>query len=1052
MSISAPFIKRPIATSLLMAAVFLVGVVAYPLLPVAPLPQVDFPTISVSAQLPGADPQTMASSVATPLERQFSQIAGVAQLTSTSALGVASITIQFDLNRNIDGAAQDVSAAINAAGGQLPKNLPSPPTYRKVNPADSPVLLLAVQSESLPITDVDNYADTVIAQQLSQISGVAQVLITGEQKPAIRVQVDPAKLASRGLSLEDVRTALTNATVDAPKGSFDGARQSFTIFNNDQLLKGSEYRDVVIAYKNGAPVTIKDIGTAIDAPENTRLAAWQNGKRGITLLIFRQPGANVIDVVSRIKSVLPRLQASIPPSIEVSILTDRTTTITASVDDVQFTLMLTIGLVVLVIFSFLRNFWATVIPSVTVPLALLGTCALMYAVGYSLDNLSLMGLTIAVGFVVDDAIVMIENIVRHVEDGMSPLEAAYQGSSEVGFTIVSISISLVAVFIPLLLMGGIIGRLFREFAVTVTMTIMVSAFVSLTLTPMMCARFLKNSHGEQHGWAYMAAERFFDGLLALYRTGLEWVLRHQRITLATLFLAIGATGYLYVVIPKGFFPQQDTGLITGFSEGAQDISFKAMSERSLALAEVIRGDPDISTFSMSVGATGGSQTVNVGRFFITLKPLEQRTAGAEQIIARLRPKLAQVQGAALYLQAAQDINVGGRPSRTQYQYTLQDANLDELNHWAPIMLQKMQQVPILRDVATDQQTNGATVTMTIDRTMASRFGILPQQIDDILYDAFGQRQVTQYFTQLNSYHVVLEVDPALQTDPATLQRIYVKSPLTGTQVPLSTFVHLDTTPVAYLSISHQSQFPAVTLSFNLAQGAALGDAVTAVQQVAAQVGLPGSIQATFQGSAQAFQASLSSTPLLVAAAIVAVYIILGMLYESYIHPITILSTLPSAGVGALLILYLFHYDLSIIALIGIILLIGIVKKNAIMMIDFALEAERNHGLKPEESIYQACILRFRPIMMTTMCALLGGLPLMLGTGTGSEIRRPLGFAMVGGLIVSQMLTLYTTPVVYLYMDRVNQWLGRVRGRDSNSTDQSRLQRALMPKSAETAAE
>jgi hydrophobe/amphiphile efflux-1 (HAE1) family protein len=1041
MSLSSPFIKRPIATSLLMAAVFLVGIAAYPILPVAPLPQVDFPTIQVSAQLPGADPQTMASSVATPLERQFSQISGVSQLTSTSALGVASITIQFDLNRNIDAAAQDVQAAINAAGGQLPKNLPNPPTYRKVNPADAPVLLLAVQSESLPITEVDNFADTVLAQQLSQISGVAQVLITGEQKPAIRVQVDPGKLASLGLSLEDVRTTLVAATVDAPKGSFDGPRQSYTIYNNDQLLKAEEYKSVAIAYRNGAPVTIGDIGTAIDAPENMRLAAWQNGKRGITLLVFRQPGANVIEVVSRIKANLPRLQASMPPSIDVSIMTDRTQTIQAAVSDVQFTLTLTIGLVVMVIFLFLRSFWATVIPSVTVPLALLGTCALMYVVGYSLDNLSLMGLTIAVGFIVDDAIVMIENIVRYVEDGMDPMEAAYKGAGEIGFTILSISLSLIAVFIPLLLMSGIIGRLFREFAVTVTMTIAVSAFVSLTLTPMMCSRFLKNAHDEHHGRAFMAAERFFDGMLAVYRHGLEWVLRHQLLTLCTLFLTMGATVYLYVIIPKGFFPQQDTGFISGFSEGAQDISFKGMVERTAALSEVVRADPDIGSFSASVGATGGSQTTNVGRFFINLKPRDERTATADEIIARLRPKIAQVQGIALYLQAAQDLNVGGRPSRTQYQYTLQDANLDELNHWAPILLAQMQKVPVLRDVASDQQTNGTTVTMTIDRATASRFGILPQVIDDTLYDAFGQRQVTQYFTQLNSYHVVLEVDPRLQGDPATLDKIYIKSPLTGNQVPLSAFVHFDTVPVNYLSIGHQSQFPAVTLSFNLAQGAALGDAVTAIQRTAAEIGMPGTVLGTFQGNAQAFQASLSSTPLLVAAAVIAVYLILGMLYESYIHPITILSTLPSAGLGALLILYLFHYDLSIIALIGIILLIGIVKKNAIMMIDFALEAERSEGMSPEESIYQACILRFRPIMMTTMCALLGGLPLMLGTGTGSEIRRPLGFAMVGGLLVSQVLTLYTTPVVYLYLDRLSNWLGR------KSSGRSRLQRALLPKTA-----
>jgi hydrophobe/amphiphile efflux-1 (HAE1) family protein len=1037
-SISTPFIKRPIATSLLMAGLFLVGAVAYPLLPVAPLPQVDFPTIQVSATLPGASPDTMASSVATPLETQLAQIAGVAQLTSTSVLGSTSVTVQFDLNRNIDAAATDVLGAINAASGQLPKNLPSAPTYRKVNPADSPVLLLAVYSPSMPLTAVDDAAETLLAQQMSQISGVSQVSVFGQQKPAVRVQIDPAKIASMGLSLEDIRTTLGTVTVDQPKGSFDGANQSFTIYNNDQLTLAKDYQDVVLAYHNGAPVRIKDVGQAVDGPENTRLASWQTGVRGITLAVFRQPGANVIDVVNAVMTSLPRLRESIPPAIDVKVISDRTQTIRASVSDVQFTLALTIGLVVMVIFAFLRNFWATVIPSITVPVSLVGTCAVMYVVGYSLDNLSLMALTISVGFVVDDAIVMIENIVRHIEEGMKPMEAALKGAGEIGFTIVSISLSLIAVFIPLLLMGGIIGRLFHEFAVTVTVTILVSAVVSLTLTPMMCSRFLKDEAHTKHGRLYTMMERFFDGMRDGYAFGLRWVLRHQFFTLMVLFATVGLTVFLFITIPKGFFPQQDTGFIQGISEASQDISFQGMIEKQQALMKIVGEDPDVYSYNSSVGSTGGSRTGNNGNFYITLKQKPERKASADAIIARLRPKLAQVGGIALFLQAAQDINVGGRSSKTQYQYTLQDSNLDELNHWAPLLQQKMGTLSMVRDVATDQQTNAPTVTMTIDRTTAARFGIQPQVIDDTLYDAFGQRQVAQYFTQLNQYHVILEVPPALQGDPAALDKIYVKSPVTNGQVPISTFVKLDTTKTNYLSIAHQGQFPAVTLSFNLAQGASLGEAVSAIEETEAQMKLPSTIIGTFQGNAQAFQSSLSTTPYLIAAALVVVYIILGVLYESYIHPITILSTLPSAGVGAILILMLFHFDLSVIALIGIILLIGIVKKNAIMMIDFALEAERNRGLKPEESIYEACLMRFRPIMMTTMAAMLGGVPLMFGNGTGAEIRQPLGFSIVGGLILSQMLTLYTTPVVYLYMDRVNNWLGR----SSHAKEPSRIQRAL----------
>ena len=1026
MNISKAFIERPIATSLLMLGILLAGLIAYAMLPVAPLPQVDFPTIQVAASLPGASPETMASAVATPLERQFAQIAGVSQMTSSSGLGTTSITVQFDLGRNIDAAAQDIQAAINAAGGQLPKDLPNPPTYRKVNPADSPILILAVYSDTLPLTTVDDYADTILAQQIAQMPGVAQVSIGGEQKPAVRVQIDPAKIAGLGLSLEDVRTVLSNATVNAPKGSFDGPRQSFTIYANDQLLKADAYNELIVAYRNGSPVRVRDIGQAVAGPENAKLAAWQDGHRGIALIIFKQPGANVIETVDRVKAALPHLQAAIPPDIHISVIADRTQTIRASVHDVQVTLAITVALVVMVIFLFLRQFWATAIPSLTVPLSLLGTAGLMYLAGYSLDNLSLMALVIAVGFVVDDAIVMTENVMRHVEAGMRPLDAARAGAAEIGFTILSISLSLVAVFIPLLLMGGIVGRLFREFAVTVTMAILVSAFVSLTLTPTLCARFLSERGQVRHGRLYRAAEAFFDWLLRGYDRGLKWVLHHQPLMLGVMLLTIGTTAYLYIAIPKGFFPQQDTGFVTGISEAAQDISFAAMMEKQQALAAVIAKDPDIASFVSAVGPGGASASVNTGRFFVTLQPRGRREASAGQIINRLRPQLAKVEGVALFLQASQDINVGGRASRTQYQYTLQDANLAELNQWSPRVLAKLQTLPELQDVATDQQAGAPSVTMTIDRDTAARFGIQPQVIDDTLYDAFGQRQVAQYFTQRSQYHVVLEVDAHFQADPESLEKIYVRSPATGQQVPLSVFVKFDTDKTNALSVSHQGQFPAVTLSFNLAPGAALGQAVDAIQRGVSELNKPASLVGTFQGSAQAFQDSLATQPYLIAAALVVVYLILGMLYESYIHPLTILSTLPSAGVGALLILMAFGYDLSVIALIGIILLIGIVKKNGIMMVDFALEAERQQGLTPEESIYRACLLRFRPIMMTTMAALLGGLPLMLRHGTGSELRRPLGYAVVGGLLVSQALTLYTTPVVYLYMDRLSRRLRQKR--------------------------
>jgi hydrophobe/amphiphile efflux-1 (HAE1) family protein len=1025
MNISKAFIERPIATSLLMAGILLVGMAAYPLLPVAPLPEVDFPTIQVSTTLPGASPETIASSVTQPLERQFGEIPGVTQMTSSSTLGNSAITVQFDLTRNIDGAAQDIQTAINAASGQLPTDLPSPPTYRKVNPADAPILVLALTSDAMPLTQVDDYAENILAQHISQISGVAQVSVSGQQKPAVRIQLDPAKVASLGLSLEDIRSTITIATTDSPKGTIDGPSRTYTIYDNDQELKAAPWNDIVVAYKNGAPVRVRDIGQAVDGPENDKLGAWANGKPAILLPVFKLPGANVIQTVDLINAAMPQLRAAIPSAIKIDVLSDRTQTIRASVTDIQFTLLLTIALVVMVIFIFLRSLWATVIPSVAVPLALVGTFALMYPLGYSLDNLSLMALAIAVGFVVDDAIVMLENIHRHIEDGLTPREAAVKGAGEIGFTIISISLSLIAVFIPLLLMGGIVGRLFREFGVTVAMTIAVSAVVSLTLTPMMCARFMRPEREVKHGRLYMLSERGFDILLAGYRRSLDIALRHHRITFAVFLATLTATGYLFTVIPKGFFPQQDTGLIIGTSEAAQDISFAEMVRHQRALGEVVSKDPAVATVGMAVGA-GGAQTQNNGRFFITLKPRDQRNVTADQVIRRLQPQLAKVEGAALFLQVAQDINVGGRLARTQYQYTLLDADLGELDTWAPKILAKMKALPELRDVASDQQTGGATLTLTIDRDQAARFGIQPALIDNTLYDAYGQREVTQYFTQLNSYHVVMEVLPELQDQPNTLNSLYVNSPITGQQVPLSTLVKWTTRPTTFLSINHQNQFPAVTLSFNLAPGVALGQAVAAVNAAEAAIGTPASLTGTFQGNAQAFQASLASEPYLIAAAIIVIYIILGVLYESYIHPLTILSTLPSAGVGALVTLMVFGFDFSLIALIGIILLIGIVKKNGIMLVDFAIEAERHRGLAPAAAIREACLLRFRPIMMTTMAALLGGVPLMLGSGTGSEIRQPLGYAMVGGLIVSQALTLYTTPVVYLYLDRVNQWLSRRR--------------------------
>ncbi len=1022
MNISGPFIRRPIATSLLMLAIFLAGVAAYPLLPVAPLPAVDFPTLTVTTQYPGASPDTMASSVAMPLETQFDEIAGVTQMTSINVQGTSSITIQFDLSQNINTAMTNVLEAINAAQGQLPTDLPTQPTVRKMNPADPPILILSVQSDALPLTTVDDNAENILEQQLSTVQGVGQVLVGGQQKPAIRVQVDPGKLATMGMTLEDVRTALSSATSNAPKGSIDGPRESLTVMANDQITTAKSYNDVIIGYRNGAPIRVGDIGTAIRGPQNRELASWQDTggdvKRGVLLIVFKQPGANVIATVDRIRKALPRLEASIPSSIHVSTVVDKTAIIRASVDDVEFTLVLAVALVVMVVFLFLRNFWATVIPSVTVPVAIVGTFAAMYGFGYSLDNLSLMGLTIAVGFVIDDAIVMLENIYRHVEDGDTPEQAALRGAGEIGFTIVSITVSLIAVFIPLLLMGGIVGRLFREFAMTVSTAVVVSAFVSLTLTPTLCARFLR--HQPNHGRLYLAVEHLFDLLLGFYRRTLDVALRFRSVTLLVFVATVAITAILFVTIPKGFFPLQDTGLIIATTQAAQDISYDAMYAKQSEVNQLIKADPAVAAFASQIGAGTGGQTGNMGRLYISLKPWGTRD-GVSEVIRRLSAKSQKIAGIRLYMQAAQDINVGGRQAQTMYQYTLQDADAAELNHWAPKLLAVLRKMPQLRDVATDQQIAGTTETLTIDRDQAARFGILPAQIDAVLYDALGQREVTQYFTQLNSYFVILEVPPAQEGDPATLSNLYVKGS-NGTAVPLTTLVRRDTVPVTPLADNHQSQFPAVTLSFNLAPGAALGDAVSAIDKAEAGLGTPKTLLGTFQGTAAAFQTSLTSEPTLIAAALIAVYIILGILYESYILPLTILSTLPSAGVGALLALMVARTDLSVIAMIGIILLIGIVKKNGIMMVDFAIHAERNDGKSPLEAIRQACLLRFRPILMTTLAALFTGLPLMLENGAGSELRRPLGYTMVGGLLLSQILTLYTTPVIYLYLDRLQRAL------------------------------
>jgi len=1023
MSLSAPFIHRPVATVLLTAAIALAGAVAFTALPVSPLPQIDFPTITVAAAFPGASPETMASSVAAPLERQFGRIAGVTEMTSTSSLGATAITLQFDLNRNIDAAARDIEAAINAARGYLPTDLPNNPTYRKVNPADAPILIVALTSDVYDPGRLYDVASTILQQKLSQIDGVGQVTVGGSSLPAVRVEVNPTALNKYGLGLEDIRNLLSVQNANRPKGRIADDTTTSDLAANDQLLKADAYKPLIVSYQNGAALKLSDVANVQDSVEDLRAAGITNGKPSVLVVISREPGANIIATVDRVREALPQLKASIPAAIDLTVVLDQTTTIRASVHDVEQTLLISIGLVIIVVFIFLRNVRATFIPSVVVPVSLIGTFGVMYLCGYSLDNLSLMALTISTGFVVDDAIVVIENVSRHLEQGMRPMEAALKGAQEIGFTVLSISISLVAVFIPILLMGGIVGRLFREFAVTLSTAIFVSLVVSLTTTPMMCARLLKHQREEDHGRLYRASEEVFLWVLRLYEHSLAWVLRHAALTLGVLLLTIGVNVYLLIIVPKGFFPQQDTGRILGGIQGVQDTSFQAMRQRITRFVDIVRADPAVANV-MAFTGSGAGTTTNTGRVFMALKPLEERHVSADQLINRLRPKLATVPGAALYLQGVQDLRIGARLGNAQYQYTIQSANLEDLTRWGPTLLQQMRKLPGLADVSSDQQNNGLQASLVYDRLTASRLGITPQMIDDTLSDAFGQRQVSTMFTQLNQYHVVMEVEPEFWQSPEGLKQIYVRA-ANGGVVPLSAFTHYEPT-TAPLAVNHQGQFPSVTLSFNLTPGLALSDAVSRIHDMEQSMGMPATIHGSFSGTLQAFQASLATQPLLITAALIAVYIVLGILYESYIHPITILSTLPSAGMGAVLALLICRMDLNVIALIGIILLIGIVKKNAIMMIDFALAAERQEGKSPQEAIYQACLLRFRPIMMTTMAALLGALPLALGTGVGSELRRPLGIAIVGGLIVSQMLTLYTTPVVYLYLDRGRLWFERRR--------------------------
>ena len=1024
MNISAPFIHRPVATTLLTIAIGLGGAIAFNFLPVSPLPQVEFPTISVGAGLPGASPETMASAVATPLERQFGRIAGVTEMTSTSFLGSTGITMQFDLNRNIDAAARDVQAAINAARGQLPTNLPSNPSYRKINPADAPIVILAVTSTLYDKGHMYDAASSIVQQKLSQLKGVGQVFVGGSALPAVRVDVNPTLLNNLGLNLEDLRPVLAASNANRPKGDLSNRYKSWSLSTTDQLLKADQYRPLVMAYRNGGAVTLGDIATVSDSVEDIRTAGLSDGLPSVVVVVFRQPGANIIGTVDRIRALIPQLQAEIPQAMKLNVVLDRSTTIRDSVRDVEITLGLSITLVILVVFLFLRSVRITLIPSVAVPISLIGTFGVMYVMGYSIDNLSLMALTIATGFVVDDAIVVIENITRHLERGMQPFAAALQGAREIGFTVLSITISLIAVFLPILMMTGIVGRLFREFAVTLSVAIAVSLLVSLTTTPMMCAHLLKPHGNERHGRLYNASEGGFRWILRRYETSLGWVLRHQPLTLVVTLSTIALTVYLYVAVPKGFFPQQDTGRLVGQIIGDQSSSFQAMKSKLAEYAEIVDQDPDVEgLIAFTGGGGGGGSAINTGRMFVSLKPNDERSATADEIIGRLRGKLSHVPGATLYLQSVQDLRIGGRASAAQYQYTLSGDNVKDLNLWAPRLMSRLHTIPGVVDVNSDQQNRGLEASLVVDRDTASRLGLTAQMIDDTLYDAFGQRQVSTMYTQLNQYHVVMEAEPRFWENPEGLKYIYLRAP-DGKQIPLSAFTHYEPSTHS-LSINHQSQFPAVTLSFNLSPGMSLGDAVDAIEETATEIGLPANIHGSFAGTAQAFRDSLANEPVLIAAALITVYIVLGMLYESLIHPVTILSTLPSAGVGALLALLVTRTDLSVIALIGIILLIGIVKKNAIMMIDFALEAERKEHKTPEESIFEACLLRFRPIMMTTMAALLGGLPLAIGLGTGSELRRPLGIAIVGGLLFSQALTLYTTPVVYLYLDRFAQWRRRL---------------------------